>query len=505
MLRRIQLLFDELEKREIRYCNWKSNNELEKSLHGDIDIELLCDRDNVAKMESALAECGYKRFPDVSCTDFPGITNYIGYDEDSGKLVHIHLHYELTLGTPYLKEYVTPWASYVLDNRIKDNETGVWITDPNIEMVLLLVRYALKIRRWNVLSRHSYFNSFLTEYHWLREKTEIEAVTHACSDLFSSRTSSHVQKMVESEPTISQFHKLRTIVQPQLHPYSTRRKNTSSALAFFRKGIRGFGKLNESILHQPIATRRTLSPTGIEIAFIGIDGSGKSTYVQEISEWISWKADIYPVYFGSGDGRSSLLRYPLKKLNQLRSRLNHKRRSNERERCTKADSQFNTPQTDLQDDEKSGRIGIAKTLWALTLAREKKKKRRQSKRARNKGLIVIMDRYPQAQVPGHNDGPLLQRWNKSESRILQWLSKWEKSVYEQLHETPPDIIIKLQTSPNTAKQRKPETPLQELKKKANTIEQIEYSDQECTTVVVDTERDMDTVIRDIKNIIWENL
>ncbi len=503
MLQKIEDLFDALEQDDIRYCNWKSNKDLKKSLNGEIDIELLCDRKDATEVRSILAECNYKEFPDVSFANFPGITNYIGFDEETGRLIHVHLHYELTFGTPYLKEYVSPWGSYVLDKRIKDSETDVWVSDPNVEVILLLIRYAMKIRRWNVIARRSYFEAFIEEYKWLRERSDLDTISTVCQDLLTDEASLHVEEMIKEGPKISHFHRLRTLSQSELQPYNTHRTTTSSALALLRKGFRGFGKLNEKILNRPIPTRRSSSPGGIEIAFIGIDGSGKSTHVNNIREWLSWKVDVHQVYFGSGDGRSSLLRYPLKKLNEIRRRFNSEGGNQQEIVTSTSDSSKN--KIPSVNDESSEQVGFAKALWALTLAREKRNKRRRSKRARNRGLIVLMDRYPQYQFPGHNDGPLLRNWKDSEYRLLRWLSKWEVSIYQYLHNTPPDLIIKLHTSPSIAKQRKPETPLRELEKKSITIDQLEYDNGNCDTVIIDTEQDIDVVCNEIKKEIWNAL
>ncbi len=503
MLQPIVNLFDQLEQNGVEYCNWKSNDKLEQSLRGETDIELLCHRTQVSEVEAALAECGYKKFPDVSYTAFPGITNHMGFDEQSGEIIHVHLHYELTFGTPYLKEYVSPWGPYVLENRKRDEETGVWITDPNVELVLLFVRYAMKIRRLNIRARQSRFQSFLKEHDWLVNRTDIDTVETVARDLLNEEVSRQIIRMIENYPSIGQFHTLRKLIKPELRPYRTHRTGATLLLPYLRKGFRGVGKLNEAVLGRPFPTRRTPASGGIEVAFVGVDGSGKSTHVTEITDWLSWKVDVHQVYFGSGDGNSSLLRYPLKKLNQLRGRLQG---GNQPQNTTEDNTEINAQSRESPTDSpSSSRVGAAKAIWALTLAREKRNKRRQSKRARNHGMIVIMDRYPQNQVAGHNDGPLLQGWKKRNSRILRWLSEWEKDIYNQLHETPPDLIIKLQTSPETAKQRKPETPLRELRQKAETVEQLEYEDDNCNTVVVDTEQDLDQVVRTIKTEIWKIL
>ena len=53
------------------------------------------------------------------------------------------------------------------------------------------------------------------------------------------------------------------------------------------------------------------------VAFVGCDGSGKSTMVGETRKFLAPKLDVYPMYLGSGDGSSSLLRKPMKLVRDL--------------------------------------------------------------------------------------------------------------------------------------------------------------------------------------------
>jgi thymidylate kinase len=255
-------------------------------------------------------------------------------------------------------------------------------------------------------------------------------------------------------------------------------------------------------------SRRTVDSDsgGVEIAFVGIDGSGKSTYAESVRDWLSWKVDVYPVYFGSGDGRSSLLRYPLKQTNKIRKWMKSRQPTEETKHVRPNDDRVGGDMGASRDGEnlevENSGIGPVKAVWAILLAREKRKKRKRAKNAKNRGMIVLMDRYPQSQFPGYNDGPLMTPWEESHYQILEQLAEWEATIYEELHQSPPDLLIKLQTTPETAKRRKPETPSAELDRKETVIEELEYDD---STVEIDTEREQDEVHRQIKETIWEHI
>ena len=63
--------------------------------------------------------------------------------------------------------------------------------------------------------------------------------------------------------------------------------------------------------------RRTSPRGGLIVAILGCDGSGKSSVVEEVVGSLGRKVDILPIYFGSGDGRSSVVRLPLKLAHKL--------------------------------------------------------------------------------------------------------------------------------------------------------------------------------------------
>jgi len=147
---------------------------------------------------------------------------------------------------------------------------------------------------------------------------------------------------------------------------------------------------------------------------------------------------------------------------------------------------------------------IAKTIWALILSYEKRKKLKAAWRACHQGVIVISDRYPQAQIMGFNDGPLLSAWLKHQNRLLQSLAKWEIKPYLMADQNPPDTVIRLNVSPAIAKGRDPNMSLDFLKKRIDAIDSLTFGHR--TAIFdVDADRELDSVLLDIKNIIWNNI
>src|SRR6516162_9289961 len=101
-------------RRQISYCYWKSSRRLASVLAGDGDLDLLIAREDQPRAEAILLDNGFKRFPSVANRDHPSIASFLGYDEPTDRLVHVHAQFRLMLGEHLLKNYCLPWEKLVL-------------------------------------------------------------------------------------------------------------------------------------------------------------------------------------------------------------------------------------------------------------------------------------------------------------------------------------------------------------------------------------------------------
>jgi thymidylate kinase len=280
-------------------------------------------------------------------------------------------------------------------------------------------------------------------------------------------------------------------------PALRRYRMYAPAIAWFERRRREFQSLRSKIGRRlPAlagATSRTDPRGGVLIAFMGPDGAGKSTLVHETTSWLRWKLDARIVYFGSGDGPSSLARWPLKLVLRAGRSLGlwkpGRRASGE------------TPGTPRRD---KGGPGFARALWALLLSLEKRQTLRRAWRARERGIIVVCDRYPQQQIMGFNDGPLLDPWTRSASGVLRALARWESVPYRRAEERPPQLVIKLQVSPRVAVERKPEMRPEEIERRLAALASLRYP-AGTRVADVDANRRPEAVLLDCKAGIWETL
>ncbi|WP_214480821.1 hypothetical protein [Bacillus sp. SM2101] len=236
----------------------------------------------------------------------------------------------------------------------------------------------------------------------------------------------------------------------------------------------------------------TLPADGLIISFIGCDGSGKSTITSELTSFLSSKLDIYNMYLGSGDGTSSLIRYPLKLLKQWTDK-RHIKKGNPLKQEHLHGRKLRTKLTVL-----------AKFTWALTLSFEKRKKLKKIRKLRSLGYVIITDRYPQYQIMGRNDGPLLHDWIQHKNKIIQYLARWESRIYKEADMKPPDLIVRLNISADIAFQRKKDMKFEEFRKRVKDISSLEFNEK-ATVIEIDANRSLNEVLSEVKTKIWGHI
>lgn len=487
MLESIKRLLKAFDDNNITYCHWKSNEHLKEALDGDTDLDVLFDPAQRTRLECVFDECGLKRFRATPLMQYNAIEDFIGFDQEAAKIWHVHTHYRMTLGESHLKGYtVTPWGKLLLEHRIRGEE-NVWTSDPSDELVLLLCRIALKIR-WRDLPRNLGKDDQI-EFAWLKKRTTKEAVSKAAVGMVGKNATQVILDLFNSNlKKKAQFTELQSILRQKLKPFTSYSKFSSWATRTEREIFWLYGGVKRRLELSNYTANRRVSPSGgLVVAILGCDGAGKSTTLAYVKKEFSKKLDVVSIYFGSGDGSSSLLRKPMK---LVAKKVGGKGVGHavEKEYAEKKNVSL-----------KSRLYSGAKVMWAVTLANEKKTKQRQMVKARNNGLLVLTDRYPQSNMPGASDGPLLFRY-QNETGILKMISDWEQKVYESFSINAPDLAIKLMVPTNIAIARKPEMTVEEIENKKSIVMGMDISEH---TAVIDTSRPFEITRGEVMKLIWD--
>jgi hypothetical protein len=220
----LRRLFDRLNQAGIRYCHWKSNEHLDPSFTGATDVDALFDRAAIGPLTALLVELGFKRFVVKPGRGYPGIEDYIGFDEATGTLTHVHVHYQLTLGEKFLKGHRLPWEQLYLDTRVFDERHGLWVTDPRLELIVLVVRQAMKLRLRDgvagALGQPFFRGGMLREFRWLAERVDPESVRALAARLVGERAAGLFPAMLAAgRPSTAQLRRLRRLADPAFREY----------------------------------------------------------------------------------------------------------------------------------------------------------------------------------------------------------------------------------------------------------------------------------------------
>src|SRR5215831_5545055 len=87
--RESEKLRDILLAKGIRFAHWKGNSHIMDSLSGKTDIELLIHPEDRNYFELILTGLSYKKLEGLWWNKIPGIEDWIGFDHESGKLLHL--------------------------------------------------------------------------------------------------------------------------------------------------------------------------------------------------------------------------------------------------------------------------------------------------------------------------------------------------------------------------------------------------------------------------------
>ncbi|MHC5210579.1 MAG: nucleoside/nucleotide kinase family protein [Planctomycetota bacterium] len=515
-LPRALTLFRRFDADGVRHCHYKSNEHLLEGLAGVTDLDILIERGQARLAQESLQGAGFKRFQARLAAAHPSVEDYLGFDEASGRLIHAHVYYALVVGEKHLKNYQLALDGALLESRVTDAATGVATSEPAHELLLLVLRYALKARLRDLvlepLGRPCFDADARREHAWLVSRLDADRLHRITSEHFGEPAAAMIGDLAREPPSIWRLRAFRRRIATALARQRSHGVLESIPLRLFREFSWWMSGLNRRVLHLPVPLHRTHPAGGRIFALLGADGSGKSTVARDLRRWLAWKLDVYPVYFGSGDGPSSLLRWPLKlalRLRGARSRAAPAPRTD-----TGVGRGIGGGVDDVADqvgDEgaatgsgETQALSAARVVWALLLAREKRAKMRACVKARHRGMLVVADRYPQVQFPGFNDGPLLTSWIRSRAGWKRALASWEFEVYRRLALEVPDLVLKLDVTPEAGMARSPDSSPADVEQKREAVRAIEYGPGS-RSVVVDAMRPLEAVLLDVRRAVWEQL
>ncbi len=143
----VLMVVNDFNRHDVDYFYWKSSNRVYRGLTGDGDLDLLVAQEDQHRAQAILLERGLKSFPAVAYRDNPSVSSFLGYDEPSGRIVHVHLHFRLIAGATLLKNYHIPWEAAFAARTVIHPALPIPMLNSIDEALLLIVRACLELRR----------------------------------------------------------------------------------------------------------------------------------------------------------------------------------------------------------------------------------------------------------------------------------------------------------------------------------------------------------------------
>ena len=288
--------FSELELNSIDYCHWKSIDRMDEVMSSKTDIDLLIDRKQISGFNKVIAKYKAISVRPRLWMEYPSMEDYLLYDPSAGTFYHIHLHYELIMGKKNAKEYILPLKKYYLQNKIKHNTYDTFVISPEIDLIMLNLRYSVK---------YTYFQKIYQRIRGFKV-SEIKEMDYLIPLCDTKLLISHAQKIdsaLLTNNTITEFFSNKLYLNPLQHINKTVKLKKSISL-YKRVGsfeIYTFRKIRKYLnLYAALGRNNAKHPVqgGLTIALVGCDGSGKTTITENIIKELRSKVSARKYYMG---------------------------------------------------------------------------------------------------------------------------------------------------------------------------------------------------------------
>ena len=281
MLKIYTELFAELEKNKVDYCIYKGLNHLDEDLNGNRgDIDVLIDNNSLSDFENILNSNNFKK--DMK-KNFP--IYYFGLDKETDKYVMVDIDNKIRLGEKPYRPYFHLVDIHELKKELRN---GVWVLadEDYIPLMFFQRTTALAPKQKDLIelqtllaNEHTIQNGYMCsilenmlDASW--EDIEEDIINAKDWDVLQKKYKTKILKSVKVDYTLLFQQKFQKIIN-----LARRVKNK-----FFKV--------------PPYKIRKK----GYLVAFIGVDGAGKSSTVEYIETLDYFKyTGIKRIYFGSNE------------------------------------------------------------------------------------------------------------------------------------------------------------------------------------------------------------
>ena len=495
----IRALCDNLAVAGVVYCHWKSNDALDRSARGENDLDLLVRRADIQRFTEVLCALGFKEAKLPPTRQMPGVLDYHGLDEASGRLVHVHAHYQLIIGEDMTKNVHLPLEGPYLASATRVELFPM--PEPSIELIVFVIRMMLK---------HATWDTALTGIGKLKpaERRELDYLqTRADHARMHELLKAHLPNInphlldrcldaLSSGASLWSRLRAGSQLQRALRAHTRYNVWTDSLLKMGRRGVRGCQRRLVKVAPRTFAQpRKRLTRGGTIIAVVGGDGAGKSTVVDAAQRWLGKQLDVLPAHMGKPEWSWLTI--------VTRGLLGLVRRIKWADYASFADARYTA-------DGTASFPGYALLLRELCTARDRYRTYAKMRRYATNGGFVVCDRFPLRQIQ-LMDGPQIPHLVPAEktSSLIRLLARWEADYYARI--LSPDLLIVLRLDPEIAINRVVDRAIAlgqredaaAVRLRNQEIWQADWSDSRA--YVIDASQSAEHVISELKALIWSRL
>jgi len=467
---------DALEAAGIHYCQWKGHAKRERWSTARGDLDLLVDRTAASRFGIVLERLGFKLAIPAPDLQVPGVISYLGLDACLGRLVHVHAHFHLVLGSAWRRHYHLPIETAVLDASLP---TAPFRTpSPEHELMLFVLRQTLRHELRDALrsGEPAWLRSIEPELHRLETAADPRSLARELRRLLPDVPHRLFLRCLESlRPGCAATSRIATRValEWRLRTYLRRPPLstllTRAARPALRAGLPGGWRWLPG---------KHLAAGGSVIALVGADGAGKSTCAGALEQWLGSELQTRRVHLGRPPrGLTTLLTGGALKL---------ARRYDQRRRRAE-------PSPLVQHLELARHVCTARDRYLLY---------RRVRRFAAQGGLAICERYP---IPESHAlaGPSAAQGlaMAAQSRLATWLRDTETTYYARIGS--PNLLIVLRIEPDAAVRRKTDEPADYVLARARLLWDVDWSD--ASARIVDAGRPLEEVMAELRFHLWESL
>jgi thymidylate kinase len=459
-------LLADLLQEKVRFAHWKGNTHLQASLTGKTDIDILVHPADRLLYEKVIRKRSYKKLNTQPWNVYPALEDWLGFDNATGTLLHLHTHYDLVSGITYGKYLQLPWLDQFFKHLKFDKHTGWPIPTPELETIVLLVR----IQANALFKKPGIPGGKQNELRTLLSQVQMHLFRDLCRELelnVPESFDSDINRTLKESNVPAMLH-LSSFFYQQVSNCVKNKWRLNTLKTFYYKHFLKKARYI-SQLTGPLQLKKTVTGGGKIFALVGSDGSGKSTICNELVKWLTFKIDTHYFYFGK---RPNIKSY---------------------------DHSLFSPTGFLFNNAFISRYcrKLAGGFFYVLLISKKISMLRLAKGLSKKSSLVICDRFPQQNVTGFFDGPKLRKGKGG------WLSKLEKRQFNKFCMAGADLVFRLNISPEVAARRKTDHDHKMIEQKCIHLSRLTFGNAK--VIDVDAEMPLEQVLLNIKRKIWENI